>query len=91
MASFSLSKPYTMPAEEIRAAAQGLANQLEKEHGVSQQWRGDSVRMKGKGVEGQLDFSGGVIDIKVKLGVMMSAFAPVLKKGMQRYLDEHIS
>ena len=90
MASFTLSKPYTMPVEELREAARGLADQLEAEHGISPRWSGDAVRIKGKGVDGELDFSGGVIDISVKLGLMTSAFAPALKRGMQRYLDEHV-
>lgn len=90
MASFKLSKPYTMPVADLREAARGLADQLESEHGISQRWNGDAVRIKGKGVDGELDFSGGVIDISVKLGLMTSAFAPALKRGMQRYLDEHI-
>lgn len=91
MAKFTVSKPYTMPVEEVREAAEGLAAQLEAEHGAKSKWRGDSVRIKGKGVEGEMDFSDGVIDISVKLGVMTSMFAPVMKKEMQRYLDKHVN
>lgn len=91
MAQFKLSKPYTMPIEEVRAAAQGLADQLEDNHGVKSKWRDESVRIKGSGVDGELDFSDGVINISVKLGMMTSMFAPVMKKEMQRYLDKHIT
>ena len=90
MAKFTLSKPYTMPVEDVREAAEGLAAQLAAEHGVRPRWSGDSVSMQGSGVDGTVDFSGGTIDISVKLGMMTAMFAPVLKKQMQRYLDEHI-
>lgn len=90
MKTIELSKPYTMPIEEIRATAQGLADQLEDNHGVKSSWRTESVRIKGKGIDGELDFSDNVIDIKVKLGMMTSMFAPVLKKEMQRYLDKYV-
>ena len=92
MAKFTISKPYTMPIENVREAAEGLATQLEKEHGVKSQWRGDHhVHIKGKGVEGEMDFADGVIDISVKLGMMTAMFAPVMKKEMQRYLDKYVT
>lgn len=91
MAKFTISKPYTMPVEEVREAAEGLASQLEAEHGVKSRWRGDTVQIKGKGVEGEMDFADGVIEISVKLGMMTAMFAPVMKKEMQRYLDKYVT
>lgn len=80
-----------MPREELRAAAQGLADELEQKHGVRSQWQGDSVRIKGSGVDGLLSFEDGVVDVSVKLGLLASAFQGRLKAEVQRYLDEHIS
>ena len=40
MAHFRIKKPYTMPIEDVREAAQGLAATLEQEHGVRSRWRG---------------------------------------------------
>jgi putative polyhydroxyalkanoate system protein len=91
MARFRLTKPYTMCKEELREAAQGLAENLERDHGVRSRWEGDTVRIKGAGVDGQLSFHDGVIDVSVKMGLLASAFQGVLKKEVQRYLDEHIS
>ena len=91
MATFRMSKPYTMPKEDIRVAAQGLAQNLEKQHGVRSQWQGDSVRIKGAGVDGLLSFADGQIDVSVKLGLLASAFQGLLKAEVQRYLDEHVT
>lgn len=92
MAKFTLSKPYTMPVEQVREAAQGLADKLATEHGLQSKWRGDHhVHIKGRGVDGEMDFADGVIDISVKLGVMTAMFAPVMKKEMQRYLDKNVT
>ncbi|MEH6591021.1 MAG: polyhydroxyalkanoic acid system family protein [Halioglobus sp.] len=90
MAKFRLQKPYTMDKDKVRSAAEGLASMLEKEHGVQSRWEGDSVRIKGAGVDGNLSFGGGNIDVSVKLGLLASAFQGVLRKEVQRYLDEHI-
>jgi len=90
MAGFRLTKPYTMSKEDIRGAAEGLAKSLEREHGVRSRWEGDTVRIKGAGVDGKLSFHDGLIDVSVRLGMLTSMFQPVLKAEIQRYLDEHI-
>ncbi|MEM6580489.1 MAG: polyhydroxyalkanoic acid system family protein [Pseudomonadota bacterium] len=91
MAGFRVSKPYTMPKEEVRVAAEGLASELERDHGVRSRWEGDTVRIKGAGVDGLMSFSDGVVDVNVKLGLVASMFEPVLRKEVQRYLDSYVS
>ncbi len=91
MAGFRLTKPYTMSKEDIREAAQGLASNLERDHGVRSRWDGDTVKIKGVGITGQLSFADGLIDVSVRMGMLMTMFEPVLKAEIQRYLDEHIS
>ncbi len=91
MAGFRLTKPYTMPKEEIRAAAEGLADSLGREHGVRSRWEGDRVKIKGAGVDGELSFHDGLIDVSVRLGLLTSMFEGTLRREVQRYLDEHIT
>jgi putative polyhydroxyalkanoate system protein len=90
MASFRVTKPYTMPKQELREAAEGLADQLAHEHGVRCRWQGDCVRIKGAGVDGELSFHDNVVEVSVKLGLLASMFQNVLKAEVQRYLDEHV-
>lgn len=91
MAGFRITKPYTMPKEAVREAAEGLAANLEREHGVRSRWDGDKVRIKGAGVDGELSFHDGLIDVSVRLGLLTSMFEPVLRREVQRYLDDHVS
>jgi len=91
MAGFRITKPYTMPKEQVREAAQGLASNLEREHGVRSRWEGDTVRIKGAGVDGQMSFHDGMIDVSVRLGLLASMFEPVLRDEVNRYLDAHVS
>jgi putative polyhydroxyalkanoate system protein len=91
MAGFRITKPYTMSKEDVREAAEGLAESLEREHGVRSRWDGDRVRIKGAGVDGELSFHDGLIDVSVKLGLLTSMFEPVLRREVQRYLDEHVT
>ena len=91
MAGFRLTKPYTMPKDAVREAAEGLATNLERQHGVRTRWEGDTVRIKGAGVDGQMSFHDGLIDVNVRLGLLTSMFEPVLKEEVQRYLDTHVT
>ena len=91
MAQFRIKKPYSMEPEEVRQAAEQLAHSLEEEHGVRSRWEGDTVVVKGAGVEGNMSFHDGVIDVRVKLGMVASMFAPVLKEEINRFLDEHVT
>jgi putative polyhydroxyalkanoate system protein len=91
VAGFRLSKPYTMPKEEVREAARGLVANLERDHGVRSRWEGDTVRITGSGVNGHMSFQDGLIDVSVKLGFLTSMFESVLRSEVKRYLDTHVS
>ncbi|QIB67575.1 polyhydroxyalkanoic acid synthase [Kineobactrum salinum] len=80
-----------MPVEELREAARQLAAKLERKHGVRSSWQGDNLRIRGSGVDGELSFGDGVVDISVQLGLLASAFRKPLQAEVQRYLDEMVS
>jgi putative polyhydroxyalkanoate system protein len=91
MAEFRITKPYTMSREDVREAAEGLAESLERQHGVRSRWEGDMVRIRGAGVDGTMSFHDGLIDVSVRMGLLASMFEPVLKDEVQRYLDTHVT
>lgn len=91
MAGFQIRKPYTMPKDDVRSAAEGLAKELESQHGVRARWEGDQVSIRGSGVDGQLTLGDEDLLVSVELGLLASAFKNVLRSEVQRYLDEHVS
>ena len=90
MAGFRVERPYTMPKDEVREAAEGLARNLERQHGVRATWEGDSVRIRGVGVNGRMSFHDNLIDISVKLSLLAIAFQDVLRQEVNRYLAEPV-
>jgi putative polyhydroxyalkanoate system protein len=91
MSQFRITKPYTMSKDEVREAAEGLANSLKRQHGVRSRWEGDTVHIVGAGVDGRMSFHDDMIDVSVKMGLLASMFEPVLKEEVQRYLDENVT
>ena len=91
MARFKVIKPYTMPLEEVRSAAQELASTLQAEYGIRYRWQGDRASFSRSGVDGELNIAGDTITLSVKLGMLASAFERPLKQAINNYLDEHVS
>jgi putative polyhydroxyalkanoate system protein len=91
MAGFQIRKRYTMNREDLRAAAEGLASELEAMHGVRARWEGDRVSIRGSGVDGRLTLGDGELLVSVELGLLASPFKNALRNEVQRYLDEHVS
>jgi len=91
VAGFQIRKPHSMQKAELREAAEGLAEQLTATHGMRARWDGDSVQIKGAGVDGRLTLNDSDVLVSVELGLMASAFKGVLRSEVQRYLDEYVS
>ena len=80
-----------MSEEDVRETAQGLVARLQRDHGVRARWDGDTVRISGSGVDGQMSFGDGLIDVSVKLNFLASMFESALRKEVKQYLDAHVS
>lgn len=91
MAKIKITHKHTRPDGEVIEAAQGLADRLEKEHGLSCEWSEGGAIMKGKGVSGRLVIAPGQIDIEVTLGLAMSLFKGLVEKEIRDYLVRHLS
>lgn len=54
MAKFSVRKAFTMSKEEVREAAEQLAEQLKADHGLKYYWQGDTAKFSRSGIDGIL-------------------------------------
>ena len=91
MARFTVSRTYTMEKSEVREIAEDLAHQIQRDYGVSARWQGDTVSMRGSGVDGRLAIEEDVIRVDVTLGMMASMFERPLRRIVTEYLDEYVS
>ena len=91
MARFTVSRSFTMDKQEVRGIAEDLAHQIERDYGVSARWQGDTVSMRGSGVDGSLTIEEDVIHVEVRLGMMASMFERPLRRIVTEYLDEYVS
>lgn len=91
MGTFNISKPYTMPRDDVRGAAELLAQELERRYGLRYRFQGDSATFSRTGLDGKLNIDDETIDLNIKMGLLASAFEKPLKEAITRYLDEYVT
>ncbi len=91
MAGFTVSRTYTRPREEVRKTAEDLAHQLENDYGVRARWQGDTITMRGNGVDGRLEIDDEAVHVKVSLGLMARIFESPIRRAVNDYLDRYIT
>lgn len=91
MGRFTVSKPYTLPREDVRGAAELLAEELKQRYGMRYRWQGDTATFTRTGLDGTLSIENGSIDLDIRMGLLASAFEKPLREAITRYLDEYVT
>jgi len=91
MAKIQLSKAFTMDLSDIKAGMLELAEGLQKEYGMKYKWDGEeSISFTHKAGKGSLRIEGNELVLSIKLSMLYSATAPVVKKRISDWAEEHI-
>lgn len=93
MAQISINKPHNRSLEEVRSAAERLAQRLDEEYGVDHVWQGDNTvtfNCAPKGIKGTLTVGEGDVQLNIKLGLLASMFERTLRNEINTYLDKHL-
>lgn len=92
MAKVRLTKPFTMCIDEVRQGMQDIAQRLQDEQGMSYKWVGDDrVEFSHKTGKGSLQVEGKVLVLELKIGLLYSAAAPMVKKKVMEFADKYIT
>ena len=91
MAKVEVTKTFTMDVEEVKKGMKEMADNLAAEHGMNYQWVGETeISFKHKAGKGSLKIVGQQLQLSIKLSMMYSAMAPVIKKRIVDWSEEHI-
>lgn len=92
MAKIQLKKSYTMSREEVRQGIEKLGQSLQKDEGMKYHWQGDDkVIFEHKAAKGFVQINSDSVEIELKLGMLYSAMAPLLRNKMHAVADKYIS
>ena len=88
MADIDLTRPHDLGLDGARRAADAVAARLRSEYGVTTEWDGDSIRLKGRGVRGRLDAQPAMVRVTASLGLAARPFRRALRREIKRELDQ---
>lgn len=80
MADISIVQEHQLTPKKAREAAQKVADAIAGDYGMEVEWDGDVLRFERSGVQGQLTLEKKKAEIFIRLGFLMSAFAPTIEQ-----------
>ena len=91
MATIEVKRAHTLGLKKARAAAQRVAEEMEREFGMSSEWDGNTLRFSRTGVSGELVVQKGHVELNANLGVLLSAFKGRIEETIHRNFDEYFA
>ncbi|CAA0119459.1 Uncharacterised protein [BD1-7 clade bacterium] len=91
MAKVKVTKPFTMPFDDVLEGIERIANDLNKEHGMSYSWVSQQkVEFSHKAGKGFLAIEGSNVVLEMKISMLYAAMAPIVKKRVEQFAQEYI-
>lgn len=91
MADISLQQHTTKPVEEVRNIINDISGDLSAKYGIQSKWLDDRhVAFKRQGLTGKLVIEEQRVNINMKLGLLLNAFAQTIKVELKRAMQEKL-
>ena len=89
MPTIQLQRDHALGLKKAKAAAQPVADEMEREFGMSCEWDGNTLYFERTGVSGELSVSKSHIELTAELGFLLSAFKGRIEEQIHRNFDEY--
>jgi putative polyhydroxyalkanoate system protein len=87
MSEIHIVRSHQLGREAARTEVERIAQRVQEEHGASYEWDGDILRFKRSGVSGRIEVQPDSIDLKIKLGLLLSAIKGQLEERLITKVD----
>ena len=89
MSTIDLRRDHALGLRKARTAAQRVADEMEREFGMSCAWEGNVLRFERTGVHGELVVAKDHVELHAKLGFLLAAFKGRIEDTIHRNFDEY--
>ncbi len=79
MADISIVHEHSLTPKKAREAAQKVADKIAEEYDLECEWEGDVLYFERSGVQGSMTLEKQQVQMEIKLGFLMSAFASTIE------------
>lgn len=87
MSEISIRRRHALGMEEARRLVGDMAQRLERRFDLACRWEGDAVRFERDGVHGHLTLAPGEIEIRARLGFLLSLATARIEEEIGAELD----
>jgi putative polyhydroxyalkanoate system protein len=87
MADVRVVRRHALPMPEARALAERALAELAERYGADTEWRGDVLRFRAPGAQGEVRLSPSEIRVDMKLGLLLRPMKAKLTERVARRLD----
>ncbi len=91
MPTVDITREHNLGKEEARARAQKLADKLAQKLDAKCTWEGDDLKFKRSGADGCIAVAEDQVRVTVKLGMMLTPMAGMVKGEIEKALDKYLS
>ncbi|MFZ2288284.1 MAG: polyhydroxyalkanoic acid system family protein [Halopseudomonas yangmingensis] len=91
MATVDITREHTLGKETARERAQKLADKLAQKLDAKCTWQGDELTFKRSGADGTIQVSDDNVRVQVKLGLMLTPMAGMIRGEVEKALEKYLA
>ncbi len=91
MATVEITREHNLGKETARERAEKLADKLAQKLGADCNWEGDELTFKRSGADGVIRVGDELVQVTVKLGLMFTPMAGMVKGEIEKALDKYLA
>ena len=91
MSIIHIKQQHSLGREETRQKVEEIAKGLKKEYKMNYAWKGDQLLFKRSGASGFLGLGEGVVEVKIKLGLVLAPLKKKIETAIKKNMAEELS
>jgi len=91
MSIIHIKQQHSLGQEEIRHRVEKIAKGLKKEYKINYAWKSDQLLFKRSGASGFLGLGAGGVEVKIKLGLVLSPLKGNIEAAIKKNMAEELS
>lgn len=89
MSKIEFKRDHALGMRKAKAAAQRIADEMERDFGMTSEWQGNVLRFNRTGVDGELVVQKNHVEVHAKLGFLLAAFKTRIEDQLHRNFDDY--
>jgi putative polyhydroxyalkanoate system protein len=91
MSTIELRRDHALGLRRAKAAAQKVADEMQRDFGMDCEWHGNVLRFTRSGVQGELKVTRNRVELHARLGLLLAAFRNRIEAQIHRNFDDYFA